>query len=344
MSFDRKNFYIEEHSLATAFGLEQRNFDNIVNSLEASSDENIRLKECLHFVVQAYINKQYPIRIFSREGAIAIASYLDLNGLRGEVTEFTLNTLFALLERYRINQIDREVRQAVYENSSSLTLSNQRHWLSREDVVKVFKTNGSKLDKAFQSIQRCDSPMRINEDFESRESSYYFSLSGLEKLSMELSISLQSEQRREYCERVREVVPPVLTFLALVPSPSKGDIEAAVRYAKNTRDGFCQVTGVARDKYENRSATLHGHHLYDKNTYHFLSADLDNILTISGEVSEDFHQWNGGTHKTCTVDDFIEYVEWRYPQKHGVILMLLNRRRILLIKLSQVQRALPKGD
>lgn len=344
MSFDRKVFYVEEYSLATAFGLEQRNFDEIVNSLEASPDENIRLKEWLHFVVQGYINKQYPIRVFSREGAIAIASYLDLHGLPGKVTEFTLNTVLALLERYRINQIDRDVRQAVYENSSSLTLSNQRHWLSREDVVKVFKTNSSKLDTAFQSIQRSDSPMRINEDFESRESSYHFSLSGLEKLSMELSISLRSEQRREYCERVREVAPPVLAFLTLVPSPSKKEIDGIVRYAKDTRDGFCQVTGVARDKYENRSTSLHGHHLYDKITYPFLSADLDNILTISGQVSEDFHQWNGGTNKTCTVDDFIEYVEWRYPKKHRLILMLHNRRRILLLKLNQVQRALPEGN
>jgi hypothetical protein len=69
MLFDRKVFYIEEDKLSEALGLEQREFDEIVNSLEASTDENARLKEWLHFVVQGYINKQQPIRIFSREGA-----------------------------------------------------------------------------------------------------------------------------------------------------------------------------------------------------------------------------------------------------------------------------------
>lgn len=339
MVFDRKIFYIEEASLAKALNLEQKTFDEIVNSLETSLDENIRLKDNLHFVIQGYIGKQ-PVRIFSREGAIAIAKYLDLHG---DLTKLALKAVLELIEQYRINQIDTKVRQAVYENSSSLVLRNQRHWLSREDVIKIFKTNGSRLNTAFQSIQRSDFPMRINEDFETKESGYYFSLSGLEKLSIELSLNLLSEERREYCQRVREVAPPVLEFLALVPSPSAQDIERAIRFAKN-RDGICQITGVARNKYENRLIKIVGHHLYDKNTYTFLGADPDNILTIAEQVSEDFHQWNGGNQNSCTIDDFINYVEWRYPEKHQVILMLHNRRRVLLLKLSQRQRALPEGE
>ncbi len=338
MSFDREIFYVEEESLAKAFELEQRNFDEIVDLLAASSDENLRLKEWLHFVVQGYTGKQ-PVRIFSREGAIAIASYLDL---RGEATELALKKVFALIERYRIDRIDGEVRQVVYENSSSLALRNQRHWLTRKDVVKVFKTTVYRLNTAFLGIQRSDSPMRINEDFESRESSDYFSLSGLERLSIELSVSLLAEERREYCTRVGEVAPPVLKFLALVPSPSKKEVDKAVRYAKS-KDRSCQITGVARNKYEDRLIELVGHHLYDKNTYHFLANDPDNIITIAKQESENFHQWNGGNAKTCTIDDFIEYIERRYPQKHEVILMLHNRRKILLFKLSQVQRALPEG-
>ncbi|MCC5634442.1 hypothetical protein LC593_00980 [Nostoc sp. CHAB 5844] len=340
MVFDRKIFYIEEGSLAKALKLEQRNFDEIVNFLVASLEENIRIQEKLHFVIQGYIGKKQPVRIFSREGAIAIAKYLDIHG---QVNELALKTVLALIERYHLNQIDAKVRQAVYENSSSLTLRNQRHWLSRDDVIKIFKTNSSRLDIAFQNIQRSDFPMRINEDFETQENSAYFSLSGLEKLSIELSLNLLSEERREYCKRVREVAPPVLEFLAFVPLPSQQDIDRAIHYAKN-RDGSCQITGVIRNKYENRLIKLVGHHLYDKNTYNFLGADPDNILTIAEQVSEDFHQWNGGNQKTCTIDDFIDYVEWRYPQKHNVILMLHNRRRILLLKLTQLQRALPEGE
>ncbi|MDY7021383.1 MAG: hypothetical protein SWJ54_08470 [Cyanobacteriota bacterium] len=82
---------------------------------------------------------------------------------------------------------------------------------------------------------------------------------------------------------------------------------------------------------------------FDKKLYYFLSVDPDNILTVVSEIHEDFHQWNGGCNKSCTIDDFIEYVEWRYPQKHEVILMLHNRRSILMLKLAQYQRALPEG-
>lgn len=339
MPFDREVFYIEEGSLAEALDLGQRGFDEMVNSLEASLDENIRLKEWLHFVVQGYINKQQPVRIFSREGAIAVASYLDLYG---ETTKPPLERVISLLEQYRINQIDGRVRQTVYENSSSLVLRNQRHWLSRVDVVRIFITSLPRLNKAFQDIQRSDFPMRISVDFENYEDTTFFSLSGLEKLSIELSLTLRSEERRDYCRRVREVAPPVLEFLSLVPSPSQEEINRTVNYVKN-RDGSCQITGVVRDKY-NKRIELVGHHLYDKNTYRFLGADPDNILTIDKQVHEDFHQLNGGYNTACTIHDFIEYVEWRYPQKHEVILMLHNRQRILRLKLDQVQPALPEGE
>ena len=71
---------------------------------------------------------------------------------------------------------------------------------------------------------------------------------------------------------------------------------------------------------------------------------MHNIITITKQISNDFHLWNGGFQKSCTIDDLIQYVEWRYPQKHKQILMLENRRRVLLVKLSQFQRALPEGN
>lgn len=342
MPFAREVFYIEEGKLAEALDLEQREFDEIASFLEKSTDEDIRLKEWLHFVVQGYVNKQ-PIRIFSREGAIALASYLDSHGETTKISVTSVTRVFSLFERYRITKIDGRILRLVYENSSSLVLKNSRHWLSREDVAHIFLTSILRLNQAFKDIQKSDFPMRIGLDFENYEDTTFFSLSGLEKLSMELSLKLRSEERREYCSRVREVAPPVLEFLSLVPSPSQQDVDRAVRYAKK-RDRFCQITGVARDKYENRLIKLVGHHLYDKNTYYFLADDPDNILTIAEPVSEDFHQWNGGNDKTCTIDDFIEYLEQRYSQKHEVILMLHNRRRILMLKMAQFQRTLPGSE
>lgn len=339
MNFDRKVFYIEETKLAQALELQQQDLDEIVESLQASTDESIRLKEWLHFVVQNYVNKQQPIRIFSREGALAIASYLDLSG---GATEISLKGVIALLDRYRIHQIDIRVRTALYENSSSLVSRNQRHWLSQEDVVRIFITNSSRLNKAFKDIQKSEDPMRMNIDFEYYEGMRFFSLSGLEKISIEFSLKLRSKQRRDYCRRVNEVAPPVLEFLAIAPSPTQEQISKAVNFVKSRDKKTCQVTGVSRDKY-NELIEVVGHHLYDKNTYHFLSDDPDNILTIDKRLHEDFHQWNGGYNKTCTIDQFINYVEWRYPEKHELILTLHNKRRVLMIKLAQLQRTLPES-
>ncbi|WP_242541420.1 hypothetical protein [Phormidium pseudopriestleyi] len=170
----------------------------------------------------------------------------------------------------------------------------------------------------------------------------FFSLSGLEKLSIELSLNLRSEQRRAYCRRVSEVAPPVLEFLAIAPSPTQEQISQAVNFVKSKNKKTCQVTGASRDKY-NKLIEVVGHHLYDKNAYHFLSADPDNILTIDKRLHEDFHQWNGGTQKTCTIDDFIDYVEWLYPDKHELILTLHNKRIVLMIKSPQLQRTLPES-
>jgi hypothetical protein len=340
MPFDKKVFYIEEIKLAEALGLNQQSLDEIVDFLQASADESIRLKEWLHFVIQNYVTKQQPIRIFSREGALAIASYLDL---RGDATQIALNKVIALLNQYSLNQIDAKIRRAVYENSSSLVYKNKRHWLSREDVVKIFMTTSSRVRRAFGNIQRSDFPMRINIDFAYDDDGLrFFSLSGLEKLSIELSLKLRSEERRDYCKRVSEVAPPVLEFLAIAPSPEPKQIEQAMNFAKNRDQKTCQVTGVVRDKY-NQRIELVGHHLYDKKAYHFLSADPDNILTIDKKLHEDFHQWHGGTQKTCTIDDFINYVEWRYPEKHELILTLHNKQRVLRLKLAQGQRTLPES-
>ena len=339
MPFDREVFYIEEIKLAEALELNQRGLDEIVDFLQVSTDESIRLKEWLHFVVQNYVTKQQPIRIFSREGALAIASYLDLIG---DATQLSLKRVIALLDRYSVNQIDAKIRRALYENSSSLVSRNKRHWLSREDVVRIFITTSSRLEQAFRDIQRSDFPMRLNIDFEDYDGMRFFSLSGLEKLSIELSLKLRSEERRAYCKRVSEVAPPVLEFLAIAPSPEPKQIDQAMNFAKNRDKKTCQVTGAFRDKYNQRIEVV-GHHLYDKNAYHFLSADPDNILTIDKRLHEDFHQWNGGTQKTCTIDDFIDYVEWRYPEKHELILTLHNKQRVLRLKLAQVQRTLPES-
>jgi hypothetical protein len=335
MMVRREVFFIKETKLADALEIELTRFDEIVSLLESSLDSQLQLKESLHFV---YRNKSLKIRIFSQEGAFAIANYLDIHG---EASEMSLCKVLKLVEQYRINIIHTRIRQAIYANSSSLVLKGQRHWLNFEDVIGIFRTTQTKLEQVFENIQRTDNPMKVGEDFEDIEQALFFSFSGLEKFSIELAASLHSKIRREYCKRVPLVAPPVLEYLALAPSPSEKDVEKAMRYAAGRDKGKCQVTGVERDKYN--QIKLVRHHLFDKNTYPPLADDPDNIILISEGISDEFHQWNGGNDKTCTIDDFIEFVELFYSQKHEIVLRLLRLRKILRCKLSLLPRALPES-
>lgn len=338
MALQRDIFYIEEQKLAQALGLKLKKFDDFVEKLLQSNSEEPIIQESVHFIIQNYIAKQ-PIRIFSREGALAITRSLEEEGI---VNDATLKSILALIEQYRIEQIDTKVRRSIYTNSSSLRLKNQRHWLSLQDVVKIFQTNVKRIDLAMDSIKRSANPIILDEDITKIEQVTYFSLPGLEKLSIELSLTLRSQERRLYCERVGEVARPVLKYLALAPSPSDSQIESAVRYVKNKNRKCCQITGATRDKYH--KLKMVGHHLYDKNNYKFLADEPDNIIVICENISDDFHLWNGGFGKSCTIDDFIEYIEWKYPEKHDKILMLYNRRVILEVKFRNLQRTLPYGE
>ncbi|MEH2209784.1 hypothetical protein [Nostoc sp.] len=328
-------FFIKERTLAEALDIELRKFDEIVSLLESSLDSQLQLKESLHFIYQ---NKSWKIRIFSKEGAFAIANYLDRHG---EASEISLCKVLTLVEKYRITRIDRSIRQAISTNSSSLILKGQQHWVNFENVSGIFRTTQTRLEQAFENIQRTDNPMKIGEDFEDIEQALFFSFSGLEKFSIELAASLYSKIRREYCKRVPLVAPPILECLALAPSPSDKDVEIAMRYAANRDKKKCQVTGIERDKYN--PIKLVRHHIFDKNTYRPLADDPDNIILISEEISDEFHQWNGGYDKTCTINDFIEFVELFYSQNHEIFLRLSRLRNILRYKLSLLRLALPES-
>jgi hypothetical protein len=238
------------------------------------------------------------------------------------VDDYCVAVVLGAFEQRRISLVDANIIQAIYDNSSSLVIRRQLHWLKFDDVFRIFKTNKSKLTQAFENIQRTDNPMKIEEDFDNVVNALYFSFSGLEKLSIELAASLYSNERREYCSRVPLVAPPLLQYLTFAPSPSQSDIDRAKRYAENRDNEKCQVTDNSRSKYN--QIKLVKHHLFDQNTYRPLAGEPDNIITISETISDEFHQWNGGYDKTCTIDDFIDFIEIFYANKRQLILRLLN--------------------
>lgn len=153
-------------------------------------------------------------------------------------------------------------------------------------------------------------------------------------MSLELKRSLRSPDRQRYCGRVPTIAPPVVEYLALIPTPSPKEIEAAKRFARKRDRKTCQITSIEPSKYNDLK--LAAHHLFDQATYPVLAADPDNIITINEDLHQEFHQWMGGKDKSCTIEDFIQFIELFYVSEKSVLtVQLLQRQAVLLEKLKK---------
>lgn len=105
-------------------------------------------------------------------------------------------------------------------------------------------------------------------------------------------------------------------------------LDKAKQDAKTRDKKRCLVTGEKPDKIN--SFKLAAHHLYSQSGYPHLADSVDNLITIKEEVHEQFHQhYMAGTCKSCTLDDFVNFVQQYYPDNYEVVTWLENQRRKL---------------
>lgn len=197
MSKKTLQFTIREIELAKALEITPEKLDRIIDFFDSDPNDDWELVENDHFV---YLKKSWKERLFSQHGAFAIAKYMDAiekKSLWSQIKEF--------ITRHGEKIRNAFVRQQVQDNCSSLTLRNNRHFLSKKDVVSIFCTSYAKINQAFEEIQRSEKPMIIHEDFDDFEGVRYYSLSGLDVLSRKLSAELKVKDRREWCKAVEVV-------------------------------------------------------------------------------------------------------------------------------------------
>ena len=82
------------------------------------------------------------------------------------------------------------------------------------------------------------------------------------------------------------------------------DIEDARDIAMKRANYRCQITGSTED--------LRGHHLFDVSTYPYFAASPWNFFVLTDLLHKEYHSFNGGTAKSCTIFGF--WV-WRYFYK-----------------------------
>jgi hypothetical protein len=320
MAKKTSGFTIREAELATALEISHQELDKIISFFDADPNDQWELRENDHFI---YLNKSLNERLFSEQGAYAIAKYIDEKATKSiwaRITEF--------ITRHKEKIRNAFISRKIQENCSSLTVKNTRHFLSKKDVVNILCTSYARLNTAFDEIQRSNDPMKIYEDFDEINNLRYYSLSGLYKLSQHLAKKLTVKDRRAWCIAIEVVGKKTFKLIIDEQTALQKRIESAMSAAKKRDGSRCQITDKKRDKF-NKTINVVVHHIYSKEHYPHLAACQDNLITLTQEVHDEFHAWNGGSQKPCTVDHLIQFINELYPDNYEIILRL-NKIKLML--------------
>lgn len=179
-------------------------------------------------------------------------------------------------------------------------------------------------------------PLKLDVDFLNHEQDKkYFSRSGLASIGKQLGVRHSQKHRQEWLKVVVEYVPPALEAIEKHEAAREKRIADAMKRVCRQASGYCQLTNRRKSVHK---FNLEAHHLFDKNSYPKL-ADMDvNLIAIGGDIHSHFHQWMGGTHVSCTIEDMERYIEefsnalfpnGNAEQATKVAIQLSNAKRIL---------------
>ncbi|NJM98588.1 MAG: hypothetical protein HC800_16795 [Phormidesmis sp. RL_2_1] len=335
MAHKTSRFTIKEEELAKALEIPLNRLDEVIEFFDADPDDEWTLKEHDHFV---YTNKTWENRIFSAHGAFAIAKYLDTRqpkSIWDKILEFVTH------HRQKIRNAF--VHKTVHENSSSLTRRNGHYFLSKKDTVAILGTSYARLNKAFEDIRRSDRPMEIAVDFDEFDGIRYYSLSGFYRLSQNLAQSLTSKDRQAWCRAVDMAGKDALKAITSAKERREKQIAKAMSDSRKRDKETCQITLVKKTKH-NHLFHMASHHIFSSHHYPHLAAVVDNIITLTGDVHDEFHSWNGGSQNPCTVDDLIQFVCERYPNEPEVLTRLYEVKEIFPHEVPHTQARRPSDQ
>jgi hypothetical protein len=254
------------------------------------------------------------LREYTQSGAYTIARYLESTQKQSffqKIKEIFLHT-------------KQKVRQAfisdhIVENCPSLIKRNDQFFLSKSDVVKIFKTRGDYLTKMLEASKSQEKPLLKGQDYIEivDGGGFYFSLSGISKLALVMEKSQSQKNRKDWCKDVGEVITPKINAIVDQILERDKNIQKVMDSVKTKRDKkMCRVSGNKVNKINKLKLAVH--HLYSKAEYPHLADVEGNLITISEEIHDQFHNsFMGGTSKSCTIDDFIQFINLYYPESQS---------------------------
>jgi hypothetical protein len=314
--------YITSKKLIETLNVSGQELIDLEKFIDADPDDEWELLEGKDYKI---VNG-HGLREYTETGAYTVAECLEWKQSheQGWLKRLVRNLITAI----RGNVRKTFVKEKILNNASSLALNNDRYFLSSHDVTAIFGTRPDYLRKMAEAAKKLEQPLLKDEDYiDISGKGIYYSLSGLVKLAGVFAETLKNKNRRDWCNDVGSVITPAVDDILKHLEQRSKDINKAKAKAKTCAKKRCQVSGKHGNPIE--PLALAGHHLYSQAEYPHLSACIDNIICICEEVHTHFHQFMGGAHIPCTINDFIDYVKLYYPENGAVLTWLAQKQLIL---------------
>lgn len=311
--------YVSSNKLANFLGISLEELREIEAHFDSIPDDAWKLVEGKDYRV---INKSSGLREYTRSGAYAILSFLRSRSEQGCKSSTGTSIRNWFKEEHRKKQ-KALVDYRILQNSSSLVKRQDQFWLSRRDVVMIFRTRTDYLKKALELASKQSKLIKdVHYTRFGNDDTVYLSLRGIYELAKVMGEVLKQNHRKDWCQYVSERIEPQIQVIVKKIQDRQREIERAKDLARKRDKNLCRVTRKA-------ASSLTVHHLYSEAHYPKLAANLSNLITIADEVHCHFHQWMGGFSKSCTIDDFIKYVLEYYPENRHLIIWLEQQKASL---------------
>lgn len=323
--------YITSKKLIETLKITGAELQELEQFIDSDPDDEWELTEGTDYKI---VVAAMGLREYTETGAFAIAECLEFR--RAAKQGWFRKLIRELITAIRGNIRNAFVREKILNNSSSLALNNNRYFLSSRDVTAIFGTRPDYLRKMATEAQKQEQPLIKDEDYiEIPDEGIYYALQGLSKLAKVFADSLKDKNRKDWCSDVGKVIDPSIKSILHQLEKRNSDIASAVSRAKQRAGRRCQVTGKRGTPAE--PIPMAGHHLYSRAEYPHLVASVDNIICITCEVHDHFHQTLGGKNRPCTLDDFEQFVKAYYPESQTALIWLHQKRLILGNQQSNTQ-------
>jgi hypothetical protein len=213
MPYRKPIIYITSSELCTLLNITPEELLEIENKIDNASNKEWELKKDNDYEI---VVKSTGLRKYRDSGAYCIARYLENQLLEKNKHKNFWTRIFEEIKKWFIRtkeKIDQAcVKTRILNNCSSLMKRRDNFFISQMDVVRIFETKLDYLQRIHEECQKIsdDSPTTLikGKDYDEfiDEGGFYYSLSGIQKLSLAFHQSLTPKNRKQWCKDVGLVV------------------------------------------------------------------------------------------------------------------------------------------